>query len=197
MPTKSGHLLKKKHITSIENVQRRATKLISGFHDLEYSERLKRLASLPTLAYRRMRGDMIELYKIMTGKYDSDATPNIPRGPGNQTRGHQHKIFKERIRLNQRKYSFIPWSTDIWNNFPEVVKYAPSVATFEKRLDKFWKDHPQALDHPIKYDCTKSPYNPTGQRQHSHTTHQKHRVTEIYLELAAEAETPNQPEEDL
>ena len=147
----------KKHITSIENVQRRATKLISGFHDLEYSERLKRLASLPTLAYRRMRGDMIELYKIMTGKYDSDATPNIPRGPGNQTRGHQHKIFKERIRLNQRKYSFIPRSTDIWNNFPEVVKYAPSVATFEKRLDKFWKDHPQALDHPIKYDCTKSP----------------------------------------
>ena len=40
---------------------------------------------------------------------------------------------------------------------------------------------------------------PTGQRQHSHTTHKKHRVTEIYLELAAEAEfmLGNQPEEDL
>ena len=97
--------LLKKHITSIKNVQRRATNLILSFRDLEYSERFTRLG-LPTLAYRRMRprGDMIELYKIMTGKYDTDATPNIPRGPGNQTRGHHHKIFKDRIRLNQRKY---------------------------------------------------------------------------------------------
>ena len=51
-------------------------------------------------------------------------------------------------------------------------------------------------DHPIKYDYTQSPYNPTGQRQYSHTTHQKHRVTEINSELAAQAEMPNQPEED-
>ena len=53
---------------------------------------------------------MIELYKIMTGKNDTDATPNIPRGPINQTRGHLHKIFEERMRLNQRKYSFISQS---------------------------------------------------------------------------------------
>ena len=59
------------------------------------------------------------------------------------------------------------------------------------RLDKFWRNH------PIKYDYTKSPYNPTVQKQHSHTTHQKHRVTKINLELTAEAEMPNQPEEDL
>ena len=119
-----------------------------------------------------------------------DATPNIPRGPGNQTRGY-HKIFKEIFCLNQRKYLSIPRSTDIWNSLPEVVIHAPSVATSEKRQNKFWRDH------PIKYDYTESPYNPTGQSQHSHTTHQKHRVTEINLELAAEAEMPNQPEEDL
>jgi hypothetical protein len=34
---------KKKHITAIENVQRRATKLIPGFKDLTYKERLKKL----------------------------------------------------------------------------------------------------------------------------------------------------------
>ena len=67
----------KKPITSIENVQLRANKLIPGCRDLEYSERLTRLG-LPTLAYRSMRGDMIEFHKIMTGKYDTDATPNIP-----------------------------------------------------------------------------------------------------------------------
>ena len=59
----SPHL--KKHITSLENVKRRAIKLIPGFKDIEYKERLRKL-KLPTLACCRLRGDMIELYKILT-----------------------------------------------------------------------------------------------------------------------------------
>ena len=51
-----------KHINTLENVQIRATKLVDGLGKLEYSERLKRL-NLPTLVYRRRRGDMIELFK--------------------------------------------------------------------------------------------------------------------------------------
>ena len=46
-----------KHITALENVQRRATKLIPGYKELDYKERLIRL-NLPTLSYRRLRGDM-------------------------------------------------------------------------------------------------------------------------------------------
>jgi len=38
---------------------------------LAYEDRLRYL-KLPTLSYWRIRGDMIELYKIVTGKYDSD-----------------------------------------------------------------------------------------------------------------------------
>ena len=48
----------KKHIDMIENIQRRATKLIPGLSDLSYEDRLRRL-KLPSLAYRRSRGDMI------------------------------------------------------------------------------------------------------------------------------------------
>ena len=33
-----------------------------------------RCSKLPTLNYRRIHGDMIELYKIITGKYDSDCS---------------------------------------------------------------------------------------------------------------------------
>ena len=51
-----------KHITALENVQRRATTLIPGYKGLDYEERLKRL-NLPTLSYRRLRGDMIEIFK--------------------------------------------------------------------------------------------------------------------------------------
>ena len=53
-----------------ENVQRRPTKLVPGLTNLIYEEKLKAL-NLPTLAYRRARGDEIELGKILSGKHDS------------------------------------------------------------------------------------------------------------------------------
>ena len=58
-----------KHIISVENVQRRATKMVPGLRDLSYEARLRAL-KLPTLAYRRYRGDMIEMYKLSHGLYD-------------------------------------------------------------------------------------------------------------------------------
>ena len=70
----SPHLVK--HIEEIENVQRRATKQLPGMSKLSYSERLMKL-KLPTLAYRRARGDMIELFKILTGKYDPEVSDFI------------------------------------------------------------------------------------------------------------------------
>ena len=86
-----------KHITALENVQRRATKLIPGYKELDYKERLKRL-NLPTLSYRHLRGDMIEMYKILTGKYSSSVTSNVVtlRENDSITSGHNLKIFKER-----------------------------------------------------------------------------------------------------
>ena len=62
---------RKKHIDKIEQVQKRATKQIPEMKNLNYEERLRKL-KLPTLGYRRVRGDMIEMYKIIKGKYDKD-----------------------------------------------------------------------------------------------------------------------------
>ena len=58
-------------IKDLEKVQMRATKLVITIKNLTYKDRLKRL-KLPTLKYRRIRGDMIEAYKILTNKYDWD-----------------------------------------------------------------------------------------------------------------------------
>ena len=52
-----------KHINSLENVQRRVTRQIPGLSGMMYEERLRKLG-LPTLAYPRLRGDLIEVYKI-------------------------------------------------------------------------------------------------------------------------------------
>jgi len=54
----------------------RATKLLPSTRNLTYEKRLKML-NLPTLKYRRVRGDMIALYKIITSKQDSDVTFKI------------------------------------------------------------------------------------------------------------------------
>ena len=55
---------------SIEGLQRRATKMVPEIKNLSNPERLKHL-KLPTMAYCRARGDMIEVYKIIHEIYDS------------------------------------------------------------------------------------------------------------------------------
>jgi len=52
-------------IKDLEKVQMCATKLVISIKNLTYKDRLKKL-KLPTLKYRRIRGDMIEVYKIKT-----------------------------------------------------------------------------------------------------------------------------------
>jgi len=51
----------------------RATKLIRprGLSSRSYEERLRAL-ELPTLRYRQLRGDMIQLYKYVNNKYDTN-----------------------------------------------------------------------------------------------------------------------------
>src|SRR6218665_2688606 len=54
-------------IDTLEQIQRRATKMIRVLGKLTYEERLMR-CGLTNLEKRRKRGDLIEAYKIMTGK---------------------------------------------------------------------------------------------------------------------------------
>ncbi len=79
-----------KDITLIENVQRRATRLLPGFKDEDYTTRLRNL-NLPTLVYRRLRGDMIELYKMAYNIYDSDLPQLFDFNNTSRTRGHSKK----------------------------------------------------------------------------------------------------------
>jgi len=54
-------------LEKLEKVQKRATKLIIAVKLLKYEERLRYL-NLPTLNFRRIRGDMIEVYKMFSGR---------------------------------------------------------------------------------------------------------------------------------
>jgi len=63
-------------IEKLGKVQKKATKLIHGLKRLNYVERLK-ILKLPTLKYRQIRGDMIQVFKIVHGIYDSSCTINL------------------------------------------------------------------------------------------------------------------------
>ena len=58
-----SQMFKKDSIT-LENVQRRATRLVNSLSGRTYEDRLKTLG-LPTLEYRRLRADVIQVYKIL------------------------------------------------------------------------------------------------------------------------------------
>ena len=98
---------------------------------------------------------MIEVYKILTGIYDTDVANFLPLHRDHvvnpeRTRGHKLKLFQTRHRLNLRKNFFTVKVASIWNSLPSSVIEAPSVNSFENRLDKAWKKQ------QIKYDHKKS-----------------------------------------
>ena len=125
-------------IRKIEGVQRRATKQVKGLRNLSYPDRLRAL-NLPTLSYRRLRGDMIEMYKIMHDHYDKSTTINITPMVSN-LRGHKYKVFQHRASTELRKHSFRCRTPKHWNSLPKEVAEAPSIQAFERRLDKHWQD---------------------------------------------------------
>ena len=86
---------RKKHIDKIEQVQKRATKQIPEMKNLNYEERLRKL-KLPTLGYRRVRGDMIEMYKIIKGKYDKDVITLVKTAEESEVR-HSTKTNTKKI----------------------------------------------------------------------------------------------------
>ena len=135
-----------KHKNMIENVQRRATKLVPGLSHLSYGERL-RILDLPTLAYRRVRGDMIQVFKLTHSEvgYDKSLPPLLTKSK-TCPRGHSQKLFMPRANKDIRKYNFTHRVVSIWNSLPNDLVNAKSILSFEKGLDDLWKNQ------ELKYD---------------------------------------------
>ena len=91
---------KRKHIDSIESVQRHFTRYIIGMKELSYEDRLKSL-KLPTLEYRRFRGDLIEVYKICNNLYDPITTRSLLTYNKSNTRTNCFKLIKNRVNSTQ------------------------------------------------------------------------------------------------
>ena len=129
------HVLKK-HIRMIENVQRRASRILSTLRHLSYSERLQEL-NLPTLLYRRRRADLVQVFKIIKG-IDDIPIDGFFQISESTTRGQSFKIFKPRSQKSIRQNSFLVRIVEDWNSLPVEVVSVKTVLQFKTRLDKMW-----------------------------------------------------------
>ena len=119
---------------ALEKVQRRATRLVCGLKHLSYQERLTRLR-IPSMKNRVQRGDLIETYKIMTGKVAVDPHHFFERNRDERTRGHCMKLKKRPSRTHQRAQFFSNRVVTPWNKLPEEVVMATSINNFKNLLD--------------------------------------------------------------
>lgn len=122
-------------IRALERVQRRATKLIPDLAQLPYEVRCQRLG-LQSLEERRVRGDMIQTFKILHG-YDDVPFTNFFQRNTNHLRGHSMKLKKpEHWRTTMKGNWFALRVINPWNALPENIVTAPSIATFKSRYDR-------------------------------------------------------------
>jgi ribonuclease P/MRP protein subunit RPP40 len=93
-----------KDIEILERVQRRATRMIEECKGRSYEERLS-ITGLTNLETRRTRADMLEVFKILTGKDGLEEGTFFTRRKG-VTRGHSLKLYKESCKKDVQKFSF-------------------------------------------------------------------------------------------
>ena len=92
---------------------------------------------------------MIEVYKLLTGKYDDEASPKLKEAIDARTRGHSLKLAVRRAEggHNVRQQFFTLRVVKPWNSLPETVVNAPTLDAFKLRLDSFWDNNPLKFDY--------------------------------------------------
>jgi len=84
---------------------------------------------MSTLHYRRVRGDMIETFKILSGKYDTNMVPHLKTTGIQATRSNDVRIFKTCFKYDLRKFYFTNRVVDAWNSLPNLIFMANSILT--------------------------------------------------------------------
>ena len=114
-------------IIKLERVQKRFTRMLLGLDGLSYKERLDRLG-LFSLERRRLRNDLIEVYKMMRGTDQLDSQYLFPKVGESKIR--EFKVRGERYRSVQRGNYFTQRVVSVWNKLPEVVVEAGTILSF-------------------------------------------------------------------
>ena len=124
--------------------------MVSNFKAKNYEDKLRE-AGMITLEQRRERGDLIHMYRIMTGKDDVHHSTwfqlMADRDGGANTRaasGFRNVLLPGISNSDVRRNFFSQRVVESWNGLPDTVKMSVTVNQFKNSLDEFkaWGGHP-------------------------------------------------------
>ena len=133
--------------SELEKVQHRATKLIPELKHLPYEQRLT-ILNMPTIAFRHLRGTMIDTYKYATHKYKCQL---LNFNTTSVTRSNGYKLVKNGCNTVKYQNFYTNSTVNAWNSLPAEVVSADAVNIFKNLLDNHWKNH------PLKFNATANP----------------------------------------
>ncbi|PKU41250.1 hypothetical protein llap_8439 [Limosa lapponica baueri] len=122
----------KKDMDLLEQVQRRATKMIRGTEHLFYEDRLRELGSF---SVEKVQGDHIAAFQSLKEAYRKDGDKPFSRASSDRTWCNGFKLQKGRFRPDVRKKFFTMRVVRHWRRLPRKVVDAPSLETFKGSLD--------------------------------------------------------------
>ena len=122
--------------------------MVDGLSKFEYSEKLK-LLGLPTLVFRRKRGDLIEMFKHFN-RYDKCTLAPSFKPQTRSSKKHSFQLHapeaKDGTNGIQSNF-FYQRVTKSWNDLPSYVVGAKDVNQFKNRLDMILKNDELMYNH--------------------------------------------------
>ena len=108
--------------------------MVPQLHGLPYLQRCKEL-NLFTLAYRKLRADLIFIYRVIVAKLHPDMAHLLPLAADSCTRGHQYKLIVQRTDNLPHVYRLTRRAVPVWNELPADVVMSSTIAQFKQRMD--------------------------------------------------------------
>lgn len=132
-------------IEMLEKVQKRAVGMIKGLKSKTYEEKCREL-DLDTLAIRREKADLIQVYKILN-KIDKVEEKDLFRRAADtgtndrvtRQRSNPLNLQGERARIDLRKYSFTSRVVKPWNDLKEEIKGIKRLDQFKNSLKQLYR----------------------------------------------------------